>query len=211
MAPQVSDHERRHIEIRALQFEAETGAARCEPKLTAYRQALDGAIAAFPSDVELVLQRGVAESPDPADRGQGGVAGSVKYYERALTLSPNHFAAHHYLTHALENTGRIDEALPHGKAYATQAPAIPHARHMYGHDLRRAGRVGDAIAEFEAADRLHREYFTREQIPAEYDWHLHHNLDLLAQIAPVSRADQEGGGPSQTILRPALKSGRPGV
>ena len=180
MAPQSSDHERRHIEIRALQFEAETSPPAAA-KISAYRQALDGAIAAFPSDVELVLQRGVAESPDPADRGQGGVTGSVKFYQRALTLSPNHFAAHHYLTHALENTGRIDEALPHGKAYASQASAIPHARHMYGHNLRRAGRVGEALAEFEAADRLHREYFKREQIPAEYDWHLHHNLDLLAQ------------------------------
>ena len=51
---------------------------------------------------------------------------------------------------------------------------------MHGHNLRRAGRVHEAIAEFEAADRLHREYFKREQMPAEYDWHFEHNLDLLA-------------------------------
>ena len=43
-----------------------------------------------------------------------------------------------------------------------------------------AGRVREAIAEFEAADRLHREYIKREQIPAEYDWHFEHNLGLLA-------------------------------
>ena len=36
------------------------------------------------------------------------------------------------------------------------------------------------FAEFEAADRLHREYATREKIPAEYDWHFEHNLGLLA-------------------------------
>ena len=56
---------------------------------------------------------------------------------------------------------------------------MPHARHMHGHNLRRAGRIHEAIAEFEAADRLHREYIKREQIPAEYDWHFEHNLGLL--------------------------------
>ena len=40
-------------------------------KLAAYRKALDSAIAAFPNDAEFVLLRGIAESPDPADRGQG--------------------------------------------------------------------------------------------------------------------------------------------
>jgi tetratricopeptide (TPR) repeat protein len=57
---------------------------------------------------------------------------------------------------------------------------VPHARHMYGHNLRRSGRIFEAIAEFEAADRLHREYVKREQIPAEHDWHFEHNLGLLA-------------------------------
>jgi hypothetical protein len=50
---------------------------------------------------------------------------------------------------------------------------------MHGHDLRRAGRVQDAIVEFEAADRLHREHAKRERIPLEYDWHFEHNLGLL--------------------------------
>src|SRR2546427_7614309 len=40
----------------------------------------------FPSDTELWLQRGVAESPDPADRGQGASAGSIPFYERVLAL-----------------------------------------------------------------------------------------------------------------------------
>jgi tetratricopeptide (TPR) repeat protein len=63
---------------------------------------------------------------------------------------------------------------------------------MYGHDLRRVGRIEDAIAEFEAADRLETTYFKTEGIPAEYDWHYEHNLDLLATsyqyAGSVSRA-----------------------
>jgi tetratricopeptide (TPR) repeat protein len=51
---------------------------------------------------------------------------------------------------------------------------------MYGHDLRRSGRIEEAIAEFAAADALETAYFEAERIGPEYDWHYQHNLDLLA-------------------------------
>ncbi len=51
---------------------------------------------------------------------------------------------------------------------------------MHGHELRRLGRITEAIARFEAAEKLHRDYIAREKIAAEYDWHHAHNLDLLA-------------------------------
>jgi tetratricopeptide (TPR) repeat protein len=190
LASNAPDHDRRHIEARALQSEAEAN-PRDTAKLAAYRQALDAAIAAFPSDIEFLLQRGIAESADSADRGQGSVTSSIPYFEKASALANSafakapaaqgvQFAAQHYLTHAYENTGKLDAALKTAEAYAKAAPNVPHAHHMYGHNLRRAGRTLEAIAEFEAADRLHREYFKREAISAEYDWHFHHNLDLLA-------------------------------
>ena len=149
-------------------------------RLPDYRTALDEALAAYPQDEELWLLRGLAESPDPANRGQGSVAGSIRFYEKALALAPGHFAAHHYLTHAYENTGRIALALAEGATYAKMAPAVPHARHMFGHNLRRAGRIAEAIDEFRAADALETEYFRAESVPVEYDWHYQHNLDLLA-------------------------------
>jgi len=179
LAPSLSDHDRKHIEARSLQMAAED-APGDTTKLAAYRQWLDAAIAAFPKDVEFLLLRGVAESADPSDRGQGSTAASSKYYERALALAPDAAAAHHYLTHASENAGRIDDGVTHGAAFAKLAADVPHAHHMHGHNLRRAGRIVDAIAEFETADRLHREYFKREQIAPEYDWHFEHNLALLA-------------------------------
>ncbi|PYR56132.1 MAG: hypothetical protein DMF91_22605 [Acidobacteria bacterium] len=160
----LTDHDRRHLDARAAQM-----AAGDEPhaagRLAAYRQVLDEALARFPSDEEFW--------------GQGSVAGSMRFYERALALAPEHFAAHHYLTHAFENAGRFEEALTHAAAYARMAPAIPHAHHMHGHALRRTGRIDEAVAAFEAADRLEIAYVDGEGIPAEYDWHYHHNLDLL--------------------------------
>ena len=174
-----SDHDRRHVDARALQMAAEDAPGDVS-KLAAYRSALDAALVTYPQDEELWLQRGQAESPDPAERGQGSNAGSVRFYEKALAIAPGHFAAHHFLTHAYENTGRVQEALAHGASYAKMAPAVPHARHMLGHELRRGGRIDDAIVEFRAADALESAYFTAEQIPVEYDWHYQHNLDLLA-------------------------------
>ena len=175
----VTEHDRRHVSARALQMAAEAAPADTA-KLAAYRADLDRALATFPSDEEFWLQRGQAASPDPAERGQGSVADSVRFYEKALALAPAHFAAHHYLTHAYENSGRVQDALTQGATYAKMAPAVPHARHMDGHNLRRAGRIDEAIAEFTEADALETAYFAAEKIPVEYDWHYQHNLDLLA-------------------------------
>ena len=174
-----NDHDRRHIAARSLQMEIEANPG-APLRLAEYRAALDDALKAFPEDEELWLLRGLAESPDPANRGQGSTAESVRFYEKALALAPGHFAAHHYLTHAYENSGRIAQALAEGAAYAKMAPAVPHARHMHAHNLRRTGQIAEAIEEFRAADALQTEYFRAESVPAEYDWHYQHNLDLLA-------------------------------
>ena len=179
LSAQAAAHERHHVEARRLQMAAEEG-PRDAARLAAYRKALDSAMAAFPDDVELILKRGVAESSDPADRGQGSVAASIPFFERALKAAPNHFAARHYLAHAYENSGRVNESLTNASAFAAQAAEVPHARHMHGHELRRAGRPVEAVAQFEAADKLQRDYFAREKVGADLDWHHAHNLDLLA-------------------------------
>ena len=187
IAANSGDHIKRHVDARALQMAAEDAPGDAA-KLAAYRKALDGAIAAFPNDLEFVVRRGIAESPDPADRGQGSVAGSIPYYERALKPSVpsapsaalGTWPAHHFLAHAHENAGRIKEDETHAAAYAAANPAVPHAVHMHGHELRRLGRINEAIARFEAADKLQRDYLARENIPAEFDWPHAHNLDLLA-------------------------------
>jgi protein-disulfide isomerase len=51
---------------------------------------------------------------------------------------------------------------------------------MRGHELRRAGRIEDAIEEFRTANNLESAYYRAEHIPAQYDWHRAHNLNLLA-------------------------------
>lgn len=171
-------HEAAHLRVRELDLSAQAPGAAVSA-FAAYRTALDEAIAQHPNDVELLLLRGVAASGVPGDRGQAATLDSVKYFDQVLRLSPASFAANHYLTHAYENAGNVTQALQAAEKYAGAAAAVPHAHHMLGHDLRRVGRIKEAITQFETADRLERQYFDTEKVVPETDWHYEHNLDLL--------------------------------
>jgi len=173
------DRERRRIGIRQAQLEAMADAGN-PAKLLAFRQALDGAMAAYPDDVELLLLRGHAEEPTPFGDGQGCVASAIPYYQRAQAIAADNFAAHHFLTHCYENQGKFTEALEEARIYAQAAPQIPHAQHMFGHELRCVGRTEEAIQFFLKAEALETAYARRENIPASLDWHHAHNLSLLA-------------------------------
>ena len=167
------------ISIREKQLAAISDPANLE-LLRAYRAAIDEALSRWPDDAQLWLLRGNAEEASAAGRGQHGGESSIRFYQQALEVSRDNFAAHHFLTHSYENTGHITEALKEGAAYASLAPAIPHAHHMYGHDLRRVGRMDEAIQEFRKAYDLETEYYKKEGVLAEFDWHHQHNLDLLS-------------------------------
>lgn len=171
----VDGRERLRIELRTLQLRSSGDAAAAQQ----YRDRLASAAKQYPADVEILLLVGRAQDPSHDAHGMQAGSASLTFYERALPQAPDYFAIHHYLAHAYENIGRADRALDHAAAFARLAPAIPHAHHMHGHVLRRVGRMKEAIDEFRRADDLGSAYLTSEKIPAEYDWHYRHNLDLL--------------------------------
>jgi tetratricopeptide (TPR) repeat protein len=180
LSSDITDRERRRIQIRALQLNAMVDPSKIEREL-AVRDALDDALATYPDDVVFLLLRGLAQEPSPFADGQGCVdMQAATFFDRVLAIDPNNFAAHHFLIHCYENNGLFEDALPHAKAYAQLAPDVPHAQHMYGHVLRHIGRMDQAIAQFLKTDDIERSYFHKENIPAWYDWHYAHNLDLLA-------------------------------
>ena len=174
-----SAREQRRIALRLLQLDAITDLDNAA-LFAAYKQAIDKALAADIGDVELWLIRGNAEEPTAAGRGQRGGVASIAFYQEALRVAPDNGAAHHYLTHSYENINQIEPALVHGEAYARLAADIPHAHHMWGHDLRRVGRLDEAIAAFTRTYDLETAYYAAEKIPPALDWHHVHNLDLLA-------------------------------
>ena len=175
----VSAREQRRIALRLKQLDAiaDLGNAAL---FAEYKQSIDRALAADIGDAELWLIRGNAEEPTAAGRGQRGGAASTAFYQEALRVAPDNGAAHHYLTHSYENLNQIGAALEHGEVYARLAADIPHAHHMWGHDLRRVGRLDEAIAAFNRTNDMENAYYLAEKIPAELDWHHVHNLDLLA-------------------------------
>jgi tetratricopeptide (TPR) repeat protein len=179
LGAKASERERRRIAIRAKQLEAMEDLGNAA-KHAEYKKAIDDALAQDLTDAELWLLRGNAEEPTAAGRGQRGTLASTLFYREAMRAAPDNAAAHHYLTHSYETMGHIPSALEEGEAYARLAPAIPHSHHMWGHDLRRVGRIDDAIAAFEKTDALEKAYYAAEKIPAGLDWHHVHNLDLLA-------------------------------
>ncbi len=178
-ASNVSDYEKRRIEIREKQLAA-LDSIEDVSKHLAYKKAIDDALAKHLASPHLWIQRGNAEESTAAGRGQRGTAASVAFYQMALRLEPENGAAHHFLIHSYETIGDIEKALVHGETWARLAPAIPHAAHMWGHDLRRVGRVDEAIVQFQKTDALERAYYKSENIDSSFDWHHGHNLDLLA-------------------------------
>src|SRR6266849_7316536 len=179
LAANLSEREQLRVSLRAKQLEAIKDILNSS-KHQAYKTDIDAALAKYPDDSELWLLRGNAEEPTGAGRGQRGLVGAVAYYQAALAISPDNPAAEHYLVHAFETIGHPEEAVKHGEIYARLCPSVPHAQHMYGHDLRITGRNDEAIAQFRKANALELSYYESEKIPARYDWHRIHNLDLLA-------------------------------
>jgi tetratricopeptide (TPR) repeat protein len=179
LTAKVSERERMRITLRALQMDYLRDSDDVK-KYFAYREALNDAITANPNDPWLWILRGFADEGTPTAHGQGGAVDTIAFYQTAVRLAPDNFAAHHYLAHTLENHGPPQEALKESEIYVRMAPAIPHAHHMHGHDLRRTGQTEQAIEEFRRAEELEDNYYRAENIPPQLDWHHAHNLQLLA-------------------------------
>ncbi len=176
----ISERERRRIEVTANHLEAMESLQDPE-KHAAYKKALDSALDAYPEDVQLWLLRGNAEEAAADGRGQRGKSGSIAFYEAAFAYSPDDFAAHHFLTHSYEAIAHNLDAEKHGARYAALADGVPHAHHMWGHDLRLIGKIEAAIQQFEIANELEKKWYAADGLDPSLDWHRPHNLDLLSR------------------------------
>lgn len=168
----------------------------------AYRKAVSDALKKNINDPWLWIQRGMADEASPFTHGQAGGVDTLAFYKTALQLAPDNLAAMHYYAHTCEDIGRIKEAFDLTAKYARLAPAIPHAQHMYGHELLRTGRVEEAVAQFQKTKQLEEAYYRSEKVPAQYDWHHAHNLQLMA-LAYQTLGQMRAAGP---LLKEAFDS-----
>jgi tetratricopeptide (TPR) repeat protein len=175
----LNERERTWLDIRDAEISfSEDGSS--PDVYVAYRKAVSDALKKNPTDPWLWIQRGLADEASPFTHGQAGGVDTLSFYKTALALAPENLPALHYYAHTCESIGRINEALELTAKYARLAPAIPHAHHMHGHELLRSGRTDEAIQEFLKTKELEDNYYRTEKIPAQYDWHHTHNLQLLA-------------------------------
>lgn len=196
--------DRIRIDLRRRQLEA---LARADNLALSrgYVAALDRALATYPNDVEILLLRGDAASAAGSVSGMTSDANAVPYFDRARRAAPDAFAPHHYLAHAYENSDQVTLALQASQVYVKMAPNVPHAHHMLAHSLRRTGRAREAITEFEKAAALAKANLEADQIPAEYDWHTHHNTALLAAAYRYVGRYRS----AEALLKPAFASAAP--
>jgi tetratricopeptide (TPR) repeat protein len=124
-----SDKERRFAAARVLEL---GGNNRREEFL----DALDGAIAAYPDDVELWIWRGKAH---------GTGLQCIPYQLAAHRMRPEHPSPNHELVHAYEGVDRPALGWPYTEGFRRSAPNMPHAHHMQAHLAMRIGRWQEAI------------------------------------------------------------------
>jgi tetratricopeptide (TPR) repeat protein len=152
-----TDKERRFAGARVLEL---SGSDRREQFL----DALDGAIAAYPDDVELWIWRGKAH---------GTGAAAIPYQVAAHRLHPEHPSPNHELVHAYEGIDRPALGWPYSEGYRRAAPNMPHAHHMQAHLAMRLGRWQAAID----ATRMSR----RKSLEGFPELDPSHHIDILVR------------------------------
>lgn len=139
-----SDRERRLCAARVLEL---AGPQAREMFL----QTLDGALAAYPEDVEIWIWRGKIYgqygigSDEEMTLSEKVLAG-MPYELAAHLLAPKHPSPCHELIHTYEQIDRPALGWPFTFQYRDAAPNMPHANHMQAHLAMRLGRWDDALA-----------------------------------------------------------------
>jgi len=124
-----TDKERRFAAARVLEL---GGGAKRE----AFLDALDGAIAAYPEDVELWIWRG---------KTHGVGLAAIPYQLAAHRIRPEHPSPNHEMVHAYEGINRPALGWPYTEGFRRSAPNMPHAHHMQAHLAMRLGRWQEAL------------------------------------------------------------------
>lgn len=174
-----SERERAHIKLRFSQLKA-LDSLNSTKLLMAYRRDIEQAVRQFQKDADLWLLLGNAQERYANGRGQGSSSAGIAIYEKVLHMAPDHPAAHHFLIHANEGMMNFQQALIHGEAYARLSPNLPHARHMYAHDLMKTNQLDKAVFELTKADNQEQDLYKSDRYKPDYDWHHAHNLNMLA-------------------------------
>ncbi|HEU4751687.1 MAG TPA: tetratricopeptide repeat protein, partial [Armatimonadota bacterium] len=132
-----SDKERRFATARILQLSG-------NQKQEEFFDALDGAIAAYPDDVELWIWRGWSYANARA-ASPGNWPAAIVFQQAAHRIQPEHPAPNHEMVHGYEALQLPALGWPYAEGFRDSAPNLPHANHMQAHLAMRLGRWREAV------------------------------------------------------------------
>lgn len=138
-------------------------------RLIAYRDAMEGLAAKYPTDHEaqIFYALAIAASEDPADKTYGGRLKAGAILEKLFEEEPNHPGLAHYIIHTYDVPPLAGRALQAARRYSEIAPDAPHALHMPSHTFTRTGYWQDSIkSNVVAAAAAKRDGETAEELHA---------------------------------------------
>ena len=149
-----TQRERQFITAAAAYFNSDPAATPAS-RARAYCQAMAGVARSNPADTEAQIFYALAllATAPPTDRTHANQKQAAAILEPIYRRQPDHPGAAHYLIHAYDSSELASRGLAAARAYATIAPAAPHALHMPSHIYTRLGLWNESIAANEAARR----------------------------------------------------------
>jgi len=194
LAAKATPREQALIEAIAARYSADPKAER--PALDeAYANAMAGAAARFPDDVDvLALYAEALMDRSPWDYWEPGgskpkevVAPLVATLETVLRKDPNHIGGIHLYIHAVEASADAKRAEPYADKLAKLAPNAGHLVHMPAHIYYRLGRYKDSLATNQVAVKVDENYIRQFAPQGVYPLgYYSHNLHFVMVSAQMS-------------------------
>jgi tetratricopeptide (TPR) repeat protein len=139
--------EKAYLEAAAILFSSPDAATQRQRVLD-YERAAGRLSVANKDDVEarIFWALAVAQAASPTDKTYARQLQAAEMLEPMYTKLPNHPGLAHYIIHAYDVPALAPKALKAANAYASIAPAVPHALHMPSHTFTRVGYWKDSVS-----------------------------------------------------------------
>ena len=138
--------EKAYLEAVAILFSSSDVSTQRQRVLD-YEKATGRVSVANKDDVEarIFWALAVAQAASPTDKTYARQLQAAEMLEPMYAKLPNHPGLAHYIIHAYDVPALAPKALKAANAYASIAPAVPHALHMPSHTFTRVGYWNDSV------------------------------------------------------------------
>jgi tetratricopeptide (TPR) repeat protein len=138
--------EKAYLEAVAILFSSPDVATQRQRVLD-YERAAGRLSVANKDDVEarIFWALAVAQAASPTDKTYARQLQAAEMLEPMYSKLPNHPGLAHYIIHAYDVPALAPKGLKAANAYASIAPAVPHALHMPSHTFTRVGYWNDSV------------------------------------------------------------------